>query len=276
MVLWGIEVVRESAFPIILKQHHFGFAHLFPRISSCPIPPIQFLSPLHSLSAGLKFRSFMMKLGEPGYGTLQEMQDALKALDECLSRIHIITSTYTNGPQGDPPKRVSKLLLMFFGALRLPYYLGLVKSPWIFDFRCSFSLTWHLATITLSWCRMSSGPNAIAVAVFIDEAEQVFSSRRSMQDYHSVRVEAPKKWNCGFDGLTIWRFTCGFVINWGLNAWHFFQTCGCLCLWCFSRRTTSSRPFWNGRRACRADHVMPNRSLLWPGRSIFYHVALWL
>lgn len=69
--------------------------------------------------AGLKFRSFMMKLGEPGYGTLQEMQDALKALDE-----------------------------------------------------------------------MSSGPNAIAVAVFIDEAEQVFSSRRSMQDYHSVRVES--------------------------------------------------------------------------------------
>ena len=40
---------------------------------------------------------------------------------------------------------------------------------------------------------MSSGPNAVAVAVFIDEAEQVFSSRRSMQDYHSVRVEAPKR-----------------------------------------------------------------------------------
>lgn len=69
--------------------------------------------------AGLKFRSFIMNLGEPGYGTLQEMQDALKAIDE-----------------------------------------------------------------------MSSGPNAVAVAVFIDEAEQVFSSRRSMQDYHSVRVES--------------------------------------------------------------------------------------
>ena len=36
---------------------------------------------------------------------------------------------------------------------------------------------------------MSSGPNGVAVAVFIDEAEQIFGSRRSMQDYHSVKVE---------------------------------------------------------------------------------------
>ena len=80
-------------------------------------------------------------------------------------------------------------------------------------------------------------------------------------------------WFWRFDDLTVYLWFCHKL---RAECLAFFQTCGCLCLWCFSRRTTSSRPFWNGRRACRADHVMPNRSLLWPGRSIFYHVALWL
>ena len=129
MVLW-IEMVRESELPIILKQHHL------PRIPSCAIPPIQFLqSPLHSFSlAGLKFRSFMMKLGEPGYGTLKEMQDALKALDECLSRIRIFTLICIfPGGFNQPPRRLT------------PKIDGLVSPDWCL--LAPFSLPWGASSI---------------------------------------------------------------------------------------------------------------------------------
>ena len=35
--------------------------------------------------AGASLKAFTLNLGEPGYGTLKNMQDALKSIDECLS-----------------------------------------------------------------------------------------------------------------------------------------------------------------------------------------------
>lgn len=127
---------------------------------------------------GLK--AFQLMLSEPGYGTLKEMQDALKRIDEWLG--------------------------CFYSCLHA-HLFGLISN-------CSCGVRSASRASNQMRSRISSGPDAVGVAVFIDEAEQVFGSRRNMQNFHSVKAEVP--WCLNLLGQVVW--------NSGVESWHTRQT----------------------------------------------------